>query len=253
MNQKTISENISLGIRIAALFIVIIFFLPTVCVSCQSETMEISAFNMALGNFEWEEDDDEAGPLPLYFLIIIFAIVILVKHNKDAYTSLIATIGNIIMMVVMKIQIQTTATKEAGKYADYIQVKTTTAYFFHMLLCVCVILALLIDKYIINNPENQIKITNYINRFSRAPNSDFFSTTCFKCGKPILNNCKFCSNCGSVLPPPDTENNAQANENAPNLNDDNSERINKVKSLYRQGLITKEEYDNALLKINQEV
>ena len=161
MNYKKISKFISLGIRIAALILVVIFFVPTICVSCQGEeSTEISGFAAAVGNIDSEDVDAEAKPV--LFVIPALALLIAALGNKLHIISAIAAEGNIIAMILMKNGVQKMVEERFDEFAGYITVETTNAYTIHMVVCVVIVIALLVDKFYFHRKalrvENSAKI-----------------------------------------------------------------------------------------------
>lgn len=256
MNNEKISKGILLGVRIAALLLIVIFFLPSVCVSCQGEEMNLSAFNAATGLFDDKDElSTDISPSIEYFFIPIFAILIIVfAKNKKDWTPVFCSAANIILMILMKSEVKKIATKEAGSYIKYVRIETTAAYFFHMLLCVSIIIALLVDKFIICHPENRIKFEAIIkNLLGKAPNAENQSVICLSCGSKNPNTAGFCSSCGTALPQDVALSNAQTNPPSVTEPKVDPERINKIEKLYADGLITKEEYEKALINAHKEV
>ena len=49
MDKTKISRSISIGVRIAAIILLIFFFIPSICVSCGAYETKLSAFDAATG------------------------------------------------------------------------------------------------------------------------------------------------------------------------------------------------------------
>ena len=153
-------------VKIAALAIIVIFFIPTFCVSCGSYAeVEFSAFDAAIDRIDnkaYDEmetemtDDDEAEikAAPILFIIVVFAVVIFKYNNTRPLTSMLCAAGCAVAMLVMK---QRVAKFIGGmEYAMLgIEMRTTAAYAIHMVVSIGIIVVLLFERYFLTNPGRQ--------------------------------------------------------------------------------------------------
>ena len=193
-----ISEKIELGIRALALVLIIIFFIPTSVVSCESGTfyMEVSPFDMATGNLDYKSDItydsemtqelqtylDDSGIHIELFLIPIFSILILFYGTETPIRAILYSFLNIILIMMMhhKYIEEVVYSLEMGVL---ISVRTTPAYtlfiFINILFIIYFILHLLLS-------------------FTGALYC-IFNNRCELCGAKIKFSDKFCTKCGKSV------------------------------------------------------
>ena len=171
------SNKIKLAVRIAAVILIVLFFVPTVTVSCSDMVVEISAFDAAAGNVEekvskemgeglmedmgigdmgdltGESSNDIYAPNPILYILIVFAAAMLVIANKNAIASIILAISSAIVMFLFKSGVADRV-KEDGM--ALVKVKTTPWFTVHIIVCVAIVLMLLYDKFVLQakKPQN---------------------------------------------------------------------------------------------------
>lgn len=156
-------------VKIAALAIIVIFFIPTFCVSCGDYAeVEFSAFDAAVDKIDnklyeemettpTDDDEDEIKAAPILFLIVIMAFVIFMYNNMRPLTSMLCAAGCSVMMLLMKQRVEKFIS--GPEYAMLgIDLRTTSAYTIHTVLCIGIIIALLFERYLLANPERTEQI-----------------------------------------------------------------------------------------------
>lgn len=224
------SRKISFIVRIAAIAIIIIFFVPTFCVSCGDYEFEFSAFDLAIGKADdklledlsgkdYDREDDDLEAAIILFVIIILAAIIVKYANGKSKLSLICSIGCLISMPLTKYIIQRYIDDEG--YARYtIDLETTFAYSLHIILSIIIIVALLFEKYVLNDlsadaqlDESLLMLFNKVKKLvvfeSNNSNSNINTNTYTNTSKYQTDYLKkntntysigsFCGNCGSKM------------------------------------------------------
>lgn len=226
-----ISKKIKFGVRIAAILLIIFFFVPTVSVSCSGYTTEISALNAVTGNYGGANTDASLGGLLgttstsmsqgivsssayLLLLLPVLAILILVFSNSNAIISSVCAAGSAIGMLLFKSGVKKEVKLmmgEMGEDAIYgeelFSVKGTIWFTIHIIVCIAIIAVLMYEKFVLQNPENKKKIAGAVGGVFgnitnpvQTPRTD--SRTCAKCGTALADGAKFCATCGTPVPPP---------------------------------------------------
>ncbi len=177
------SKKISFVLRIAAIAIMVIFFIPTFCVSCEDYiNVEFSAFDAAVGIIDdkiaddldtddYDDTGDGIDASPILFGILICAVLILKYANTKFVLSLVCGIGCLIGMPLMSIGVKEYI-KDAGYPAYMISVETTLAYKLHILLSIIIIIALLFEKYVLEDADRYEKFEEVCSKFSKTSNTD---------------------------------------------------------------------------------
>lgn len=232
MNQTKISKYISIGVRVTALLLILFFFIPSICVSCQGAEAKVSGFNASIGsvNIEGggeEMEDVEIDAAPWLFIILLLSIAIAVIANKIHLVSMICSFGGIVMMIVFKIGVDAWVEDEFAEYASYVNVETNAVYVFYIIFSVLIILALAFEKYILLNDANRAKFENILGRYVKleataAPTAPEASAApavstepkkfCPNCGKALPMTARFCGECGTALPSENNEAPTSENE-----------------------------------------
>ena len=148
MRKIKVKRGISIGIRIVALVLLLIFFIPTLCVSCQGEKVDVSGFDAATGNVS-----REAEAAPWLFVIPVLAVVIGILATKFHIVTMICAAANIVMMFIFKLAVNIWVEDYFDEAASYVHVNATTAFSLHIILCLLIILATAFDGYILDNPK----------------------------------------------------------------------------------------------------
>ena len=198
MDNTKISKGILLGIRIAALLLLIFFFIPSVCVSCQGTTVDVSGFNAAIGNITVESEEiDSIDAAPWLFIIPILIIAIGVIATKYHFVTMACAFANIVMMYIFKGAVKDYVKDSVGEYAGYIKVESTAAFSFAIILSLLVILAVAFDKFILNDPKNKEKLEELIRKYIKQETPP--AKTCSTCGHTLSENAMFCTECGTPV------------------------------------------------------
>ena len=227
------SKKIDFAVRIAAIAIIVIFFIPTFCVSCEDYMeVEFSAFDAATGNInekiadelgtEYDKDDPYVNASPILFIIVILAGVIIKFSNTNHKVSIICAASCLIVMPIMKGEVYNFINSE--EYARYVfDVKTTFAYALHIILSIAIIVILLFEKYVLQDPVrndqfNEMRkkyiqgyenVQSYSSDNMRSTKNNIVETndkvadepTCSLCGAPLGKGATYCSKCKSEINP----------------------------------------------------
>ena len=198
MDSTKISKGISIGVRIVALLLLIFFFVPSICVSCQGVTADVSGFNAAIGNVNVaDEDIDDIESAPWLFIIPILVIAMGILATKYHVVTMACAFANIVMMCIFKGAVKAWVKDYFDEYWSYVKVKTTAAFSFTIFLSVLVILAVAFDKFILNHPENKAKVEALIQKYIKKEAA--LTKVCSACGKKLPETAQFCSGCGAKL------------------------------------------------------
>ena len=167
------SKKISTIVRIAALAIIVVFFIPSFCVSCGDIEVEFSAFDAAIGTIDEktyeamgvpkdsQDDADSIEAEPLLFIIVILALVIFKFTNKRSLISILSAAGCAGMMLLMSNGINTRSVEELKDFIQYgVKTETIFGYTLHMILCAGIIVILLYERLILDNPERKEQISS---------------------------------------------------------------------------------------------
>lgn len=193
MNKTRISKGISIGVRIAALISIVLFFIPSMCVSCGDAEIEFSCFDAAIGDYDdnkdasnQEEVSNEVESAPWLFLIPVLAILIAFYATRFHILSICCALGNIITMFVFKAVVENWTEENFGGYA---KVETMGPFTFQIVICVLIIITLAFDMFFLwnYNQENCNSMKN--ERF------------CKKCAIWLDPFVEFCPFCGSSVKP----------------------------------------------------
>ncbi len=184
-------EKTEIFIRILALVLVVIFFVPTTVVSCDevSFTMEISPFDMAIGhldyesNIEYEEIDSYLAETEVHielFLILVFSVLILFSGSDTPIRSMVYSFLNIILIMAMHHTYikETIYSMEIG---TFISLKTTLAY--DLFLGINILFLLYFGSYLL---VSIVEIIYFV-----------FNKKC-ECGQKLKLSDQYCPNCGKT-------------------------------------------------------
>lgn len=213
------SSKIKFGVRIAAVVLIILFFVPTISVSCSDYEAEFSAFDAAVGNVDeivYEEmgldkssGDEGIDPAPLLFVLIIIAAIILKFSNDNAIVSSVCAAASAVVMYIFKSGAKDEAVRQ-GSYEGYnmVKVDTTSWFTIHIIVCLGIIAVLMYEKYVLQVPENHKKVKNTVDNIlgNNGPSTTATNMiTCAKCGNKVPVGTKFCRACGNDMQPPRDE------------------------------------------------
>ncbi len=166
------SKKISSIVKIAALAIIVIFFIPSFCVSCGGTEykVEFSAFDAAIGIVDdkayevigttpSEDEEDEIKASPLLFVIVILAVVIFKYTNTRSLISIASAAGCAVTMLLMKQGVEDYI-HDSESAMFVFDMETTFAYTLHMILSVGIIAVLLFERFILDHPERKAQISS---------------------------------------------------------------------------------------------
>jgi len=183
-------EKISAFVKIAAIAIMVIFFLPTICVSCDAGVakveVEFSAFDAAIGGVdekvydeirtEQDSEDDEIAAEPILFIIVVLALIIFKVTNNRPVISIICAAGCGIMMLLMKRGVKDWIIDNGGEFGYSFDIETTFFYFIHMVLCAGIIGLLLFEKFVLEDPERKKQFAGMVKGIQKdVKNSDTYT------------------------------------------------------------------------------
>ncbi len=226
--KTTVFTKALTAVKVLSLFLIIIFFIPTSVVSCESASLEvkISPFDAALGIIEYDSDSpyyDElrsyGEDLPFHFdLFLIPVLVVLIFKNglKKPIRSLLYSFLNIILITAMHcFYVEDTVT--ATEMGSMFTVETTAA--FDTFITINVFFMLYFGAYILSKSAHSIH--------------GFFYRQC-ECGAKVKLWETYCPNCGRLMDKEsDPVNEQNVNNSVPNETntlekapDDNNNRQN---------------------------
>ena len=166
------SKKISSIVKIAALAIIVVFFIPSFCVSCGGAEVkvEFSAFDAAIGIVDdkahdvvgstpSEDSEDEIKASPLLFVIVILAVVIFKYTNTRSLISIASAAGCVVTMLLMKQGVEDYI-RDSESAMFVFDMETTFAYTLHMILSVGIIAVLLFERLVLDHPERKEQISS---------------------------------------------------------------------------------------------
>ena len=195
MNSSKIKKGISIGVRVAALALIVLFFIPSFCVSCGDMEANVSGFGAAIGNIDVENSEENAtpDPAPWLFILPILSALIIFYTNQKRIISMVCALGNIIMMFVFKFAVNSYVDKE---FEGYLEIETKPAFAIYIVICILIILALAFDKFILGRKKNRDLLINIINWIKEDDPMEEDEPRCPTCGRILSDpsgSCPFCS------------------------------------------------------------
>ena len=181
MTSSKISKIISIGIRIAALLLIVLFFVPSICVSCDDMEANFSAFEAALGKVEEDlamEDDY------ILFVLLLFPLVILICTNNTPMITATVSAMNIVSMIVYIIMVKVRCNAYFEGIEMMIEVKPKFAFILNIALCAAIIGVVVFERHIIA-------------RFAVLEENSVLEKFCSMCGCPNKAEDRFCVKCGT--------------------------------------------------------
>ncbi|MBE6983695.1 MAG: hypothetical protein E7435_05370 [Ruminococcaceae bacterium] len=174
------SKKISSIVKIAALAIIVVFFIPSFCVSCGGAEVEVefSAFDAAIGIVDdkayevigstpSEDSAEEIEASPLLFVIVILAVVIFKYTNTRSLISIVSAIGCAVTMLLMKQGVEDYI-HDSESAMFVLDMETTFAYSLHMILSIGIIALLLFERFILDHPERKEQVGNIASQVSNT-------------------------------------------------------------------------------------
>lgn len=213
------SGKIKAIIRIAALALIILFFVPMMSVSCGLIEIEFSLYDIATANLNdivAEETGmgfgagfEEMEPVPAFFIFILLALVILIFANKARILSSICAILSAIGLYGVSYIIEEEVKREASVEGySYASVETTTWFTVYMIICIGIVVLLAYERSIINDEKknaSQNATMGYAPSYAPPPPppppQQMQFTYCSKCGHREPTGVRFCSHCGGEIQP----------------------------------------------------
>ena len=146
----------------AALVLIVLFFIPSFCVSCGGIEAEVSGFGAAIGNVNVKDSEENATPepAPWLFILPILSALIILYANKKRIISTACALGNIVMMFVFKLAVEAYVDKE--ELQGYLEVETKPAFTIYIVICILIVLALAFDKFVLGKKKNREKMSRII-------------------------------------------------------------------------------------------
>lgn len=154
MNKNKISRGISFGVRIAAFILLVLFFVPSISVSCKNYETELSAFDAAIGNTEPSYDSEsesnteheDAPAAPWLFIMPVLAIAIGIIATKFHIVTALCSVAHIVMMFIFKGSVEKWVENTFKELAGYIKIRTNDAFTFAIEVSVLIIVAVIVDR-----------------------------------------------------------------------------------------------------------
>ena len=151
--------KLSTIIRLCALILVILFFVPTSIASCSSYgtrvSVEISPFELAAGKLkmesnsadvveEYAENLDDVEAQPIVFIMLALSVIILALGSKLPILGAFISIVNAVSMYVMHFKI---AEYVSDEYDDMVNLIKTNAYYAYIIIAVIIAVLLLLKQF----------------------------------------------------------------------------------------------------------
>ena len=190
-------------IRLCALVLVILFFVPTTTVSCsfygEKEKIDISPFGLATGI--WNDNSEDMGSIamendayPVLFAMMGLSIVLILLGSKIPILGVVITILNDLVLYLMHYGILLYVREE---YGDNIFVKQTGAFGWYVTISIIIIILLLLKQFKIFQKLKQLRKT-------KTPEGDSSEAVpknliCKYCGVESTKDNYYCGKCGTKL------------------------------------------------------
>ena len=227
--------KLSTIIRLCALILVVLFFIPTSIVSCSSygikASVDISPFGLATGNLkmesnspedteEYAEDLDNIDAQPVLFAMLALSVILLLLGSKLPILGALSSVANAVVLYIMHTKIAEYIAREYEGMG--VGLTKTNVYYIYMVISVGVAILLvsrqfgLMDR--VSKTVKAIPVSSGGSRYesnigtvqkdvpatARDDNDDSTASTkgkkvCGNCGCVCEEDGMFCSNCGSKL------------------------------------------------------
>jgi hypothetical protein len=226
--------KISTLIRLCALVLIILFFVPTSIASCSSygitASVDISPFNLAIGNLKMETNDpdetaDEAEAIesieakPVLFVMLALSAVVVALGSKVPILGAILSVGNAVAIFIMHLKIaEYIATEYEGMS---VELEKTAAYYIYIIVAVVIAVILMLVQFgIFSKQKSGAAIRKDIPSYGPKENynTEYIPHTdgtkvdntpngrvCGHCGCVCGDNEMFCGNCGEKLNGPTSD------------------------------------------------
>lgn len=226
LDLSTTSAKIKFGVRVAAILLLILFFVPTISVSCRGqEVVEFSAFEAGVGLIDekMEESMGSVDDIDPEFITLLFAVMaaFIIWHSNDKPLTTAGWAGlSAACMYLFKYgtkhRIAEMMDSDIKDIEGYIEIEGTGAFTLHILLCVAIAATVLYEHFILNNPDNKAKVMKMWGDIkgkiglsvpsqssSSASSSKVGSKVCPNCGSNLPAEAQFCGNCGTKYTEPE--------------------------------------------------
>lgn len=183
MTSSKISKIISIGIRIAALLLIVLFFVPSICVSCDDMEANFSAFEAAMGQVE----EDLAMEYDyILFVLLLLPLIILICANKVSVITATVSVMNIVAMIIYIIMVKIRCDAYFEGIEMMVSVEPKFAFILNIVLCAAIIGVVIFERRIIA-------------KFAVPEETAVPEKLCPMCGCPNKPEDQFCMNCGASL------------------------------------------------------
>jgi ribosomal protein L40E len=230
MDFSTTESKVKLVIRICAVILLVLFFVPTISVSCGDYEIEFSAFEAGAGlidekaNDEFSDLFDELGDLSIdgdeaksdedemddidpeliVFVFVIMALFVFRYATKKPLESAAMAGLSALCMQGLKYgteyRIEEQMDFDEVNFSSFFEVDTTPWFSVHIAVCVIIIFIELYYGLFEKNPASKEFIKNAITNASQknsSTESNASNNVCASCGNPVPQDAKFCGKCGA--------------------------------------------------------
>lgn len=204
--DNNINKNLSIKyiIRLIALILIVIFFIPTFMVSCSGHSVEISAKTVMSGyNLQGENIIDSHFICILFLLIPVGILLIWSIKGKltikfTALITIISAIIDFIMWIILRSSIKKAALENSCSF------KSTWWFWFNLILLLCLII-LTISIYL-NYIQAETKVSDLIHTNNSSISKTLSNNAdkkiygyCENCGNPLTKDNLYCTKCGNKI------------------------------------------------------
>lgn len=189
--------RLSTIVRLCALILVVLFFVPTTIVSCEGYNdyrVEVSAFGVATGDLQTDYTDIDAHPE--LFAMLGLSLVLLFLGSKYPILGAVATAANVAMLYLMYDGIIDYVSDSSG--VSSFTVTKTEAFTGYVVVCIVIVVLLLLKQLGIFEMTRSGKQPDHTD-IPIDPVGDV-STVCPHCGGTVEAGNTFCGNCGQKIP-----------------------------------------------------
>lgn len=193
-------------VRLCALVLVILFFVPTTTVSCEywTDTIEydISPFGLATGT--WNDDTENIEEIeeytvkddtyPVLFIMLVLSVVLVILGSKIPILGSVLTLVNIVFLYLMHFGILNYAKEN---YEDTFAIKQTGAFGWYVTISIIIIALLMMKQFKVFQKLQQLRKPKTADDSSadKAPQEHI----CRYCGVKAGDGNYYCGRCGTKL------------------------------------------------------
>ncbi|MEE1100618.1 MAG: zinc ribbon domain-containing protein [Agathobacter sp.] len=205
MNENVKKLSIKNVLRALCALCTVFVFCPSFLVSCSGQYVKVGVMTAVGGVYAYGERIVAPHPLMLICLLIPIAglVLLIVKKYNDKKTSVIIMIGSVIDTIIW-IAFRVTVKEIAEQ--NYCEFSTTVWYVFNIisLLLIIFLSALIVFKKLQMDSDLLCIIRKNLGKALNDIQNEAINQNkigiCQKCGASIVQGCKFCSSCGSLVP-----------------------------------------------------